>query len=722
MTRWIWLWLCLAGLGLGHSVWTGIYRQYSDKAPPTWEKESSPVPYRQSSLLGDLNTESDEWTLAFYQALYPRTPLAPNTAVSLAFRMSEASQLEVWLSAPPIQRRFGDRWLSVCSMVKDAPSFCQGSSEFGIGLVFDRFEGSSVQLVREDIDGRTTVSCSDSLAVEITEELILVSLSALDNGVLVTINGNEVSCQTELGDKVPLIRPGLRSVAISNLQYGEEQAQNLGTWIPVFCYLFGLFSFLGLGYAEKRGRASALSLVFTSTPAILAWSLADMNAKILIEDLRASWLSAYWLPFYLSIFPTMFLKLSAYSLRSERENSFKILGISLLSLFLLIGSSFSWLAATSAILLLGAVLFAILFKNLNSITHIPIIWVGLSSLFLIFVETFHWSGVFWGAHWALSWCLLLLVNRFAGQIRGFNWLSLLFCTGIFVSSEVVLRATKAGQQWSNQGSNTESNEIFGWVKQANESFALFEEGAHREYPDKGFPAPIEQENKQTRVIAFGGSTTGGAFQNDDLNEFYPARLQDYLGTDYQVLNQGVGGWTTWHIRYYIQAKIEKLAPDVVLLYVGHNDILTAIPLPYKQLYQAWKLNQNKKAIGDSLAQFRLYHAFRHTMLSLRSSEKKVAVPVAHAKENLEAIIAMIGSERQVVLISEGLSPDPGLLHDYNEMMKDIAVQTSNVHYLAVAETLHNYPSHDVFLDDCHLTTFGHNIVAKQIGDFVKETK
>ena len=720
MARWIWLWLCLAGLGLGHSVWTGVHRQYSDKAPPTWEKEDSPVPYRQSSLQGDLSTESEEWTLDFYQSIYPKIPLEPNATVSLTFRMSEASQLEVWLSAPPIKRRFGDRWINVCKMVKPLPSYCQGSSEFGIGLLFDRFEGSSVQLVQEDSDGRTEVACSDTLEVEITETPISVSLTGQNNSVLVNINGKEVQCQTSLGDKVPLIRPGLRSVAISNLRYGEERSQNLATWIPVSCYLFGLLSFLGIGYAEKRGKASTLSLVFTSTPAIFAWFLADMNAKILIEDLRASWLSAYWLPFYLSIFPTLFLKISAYSLRSERQSSYLVLAINLLALFLFIGISFSWLAAVTVVLLLSVILFALLFKNLNLVTHIPLFWVATGSIFLIFIEPFHWSGLFWGAIWTLSWSCLLLVNRFAIQIRGFNWLSLLFCAGLLVSTEVVLRATKAGQQWSNQGSNTEANEIFGWVKQANESFALFEEGKHREYPDKGFPAPIDSENKQTRVIAFGGSTTGGAFQNDDLNEFYPARLQGYLGTDYQVLNQGVGGWTTWHIRYYIQAKLEKLSPDIVLLYVGHNDILTAIPLPYKQLYQAWKLNQNKKAIGDELSQFRLYHAFRHTLLSLRSSETKVAVPVDHAKENLEAIIDIIGAERQVILISEGLSPDPGLLHDYNNMMKELAGQIPNVHYLAVAEELHNYPSHDVFLDDCHLTSFGHNVVAEQIGTFMLE--
>lgn len=722
MARWIWFWLCIAGLGLGHSVWTGIYRQHSDQAPRFWTKEDTPVPYRQSNLQGDLQASAAEWSLDFYRAIYPVQPQAPNTAISLDFRMPPASQLEVWLSAPPIQKRLGMNWVSVCKLVKNPPSFCNGRSEFGIGLVFDRFEGSAVQLVREDINGRKPISCTEELALEITDQPVSVSLQGKDNQVLINLNGKEYQCQTELGDKVPLIRPGLRSIAISNIRYGTLQSPTLSSWIPMVCYPLGLMFILGLGYLEKRSKAAPLSLCLTTLPAIFAWIWADMNAKILIEDLRAAWLSAYWLPFYLSFFPTLFFKLSAYSLRAERQNSFSTIGLALLSLFLLIGFSFSWIAGFSTIILLGIALFLLAFKDLQKILHLPIIWVLASSLFLILIQPFHWSGLFWGACWALSWVLLLLVNRFANQIRWFNWLSLFFCIGLLVSSEVVLRATKAGQQWSNTGSQTKENEIFGWISQANESFALFEEGEHRKYPDKGFPAPIETTNKQTRVIAFGGSTTGGAFQNDDLNEFYPARLQDYLGNQYQVLNQGVGGWTTWHIRYYIQAKIEKLSPDIVLLYVGHNDILTAIPLPYKQLYQAWKKNKNGKKIGDSLGQFRLYHAFRHILLSLRSSENKVAVPVDHAEENLEAIISMLPTKTKVILISEGLSPDPGLLYGYNEMMKALAADKPNVYYIPAAENLHNYPSHDVFLDDCHLTNFGHNLVAKQIGQFLQENQ
>ena len=64
-------------------------------------------------------------------------------------------------------------------------------------------------------------------------------------------------------------------------------------------------------------------------------------------------------------------------------------------------------------------------------------------------------------------------------------------------------------------------------------------------------------------------------------------MTSHLGSDWDVLNQGVGGWTTWHIREYVDKKIGELQPQVATLYIGHNDLLTSVPMPYEQLYRAW---------------------------------------------------------------------------------------------------------------------------------------
>ena len=47
-----------------------------------------------------------------------------------------------------------------------------------------------------------------------------------------------------------------------------------------------------------------------------------------------------------------------------------------------------------------------------------------------------------------------------------------------------------------------------------------------------------------RIVAMGGSSTGGAWQNDKLDQFWPAELERSVGGAVQVVNLGVGGWTT----------------------------------------------------------------------------------------------------------------------------------------------------------------------------------
>ena len=134
-----------------------------------------------------------------------------------------------------------------------------------------------------------------------------------------------------------------------------------------------------------------------------------------------------------------------------------------------------------------------------------------------------------------------------------------------------------------------------------------------------------------------------------------------------------------------------------------------------------KANPNAKGLGEQFGRYRLYHAFRHFIVSLRPSQHRAAVPLDHALGNLLHIIEKVkqGGGR-VILASEGLSPDPGPLHGYNEMMMDIAEKDDSVRYANIAEELHTLPSAEIFLDDCHLTPLGHRLVAERLGREVSE--
>ena len=151
---------------------------------------------------------------------------------------------------------------------------------------------------------------------------------------------------------------------------------------------------------------------------------------------------------------------------------------------LMLGSWFvsvGWIGILSS----AACLFHLLILSRWNITHRInniMSWWWLCSLFMILVSPFHWAGIFWAGILGIAFGTIINANRYT--VPHFNWWSLglfVLCT---VSAEVSLRSTQAGLQWSNKGSKTEHNEIFGWVRQANESFELFEEGKHTTYQTK----------------------------------------------------------------------------------------------------------------------------------------------------------------------------------------------------------------------------------------------
>ena len=254
---------------------------------------------------------------------------------------------------------------------------------------------------------------------------------------------------------------------------------------------------------------------------------------------------------------------------------------------------------------------------------------GLTSLVIGITGPIHIWASFWAYAGGLFLAVLIAANIKATTLKGYNWVCIASVIMMTVASEGVLRGTPAGRQWSSQGATTTANADFGWAKSANsisatnEEFELLTQAQHTSYPNKGYPVAIAAKTSQKRVVSFGGSSTGGAWQNDNLDEFYPALMANKLGSNYAVMNQGVGGWTTWQIRKYAEQKIEDLSPDYATLYIGHNDLLTNTPLPYEQLYTAWKRGGAFKSAGERLSQFRLFSGLKY-ILSLPKADIKTS--------------------------------------------------------------------------------------------------
>jgi len=76
---------------------------------------------------------------------------------------------------------------------------------------------------------------------------------------------------------------------------------------------------------------------------------------------------------------------------------------------------------------------------------------------------------------------------------------------------------------------------------------------------------------RTRIVCLGGSTTFG-FVSD--GEDWPARLQSLLsaGGDFEVINAGRPGATTWSDFRHLRDRLVQLEPDGVVLFEGFNDL------------------------------------------------------------------------------------------------------------------------------------------------------
>ena len=78
-----------------------------------------------------------------------------------------------------------------------------------------------------------------------------------------------------------------------------------------------------------------------------------------------------------------------------------------------------------------------------------------------------------------------------------------------------------------------------------------------------------------RIVALGDSTTYGSLAAYD--QTYPYDLQQILRNEYglknvEVINAGVGTYTSWNIFVDLAFRVAELHPDLVIVYQGSNDV------------------------------------------------------------------------------------------------------------------------------------------------------
>ncbi len=98
---------------------------------------------------------------------------------------------------------------------------------------------------------------------------------------------------------------------------------------------------------------------------------------------------------------------------------------------------------------------------------------------------------------------------------------------------------------------------------------------HNQMGFRGADFPREKPAGEYRIVCLGASTTYGTGVND-YRHSYPYLLQEILANNgydqVRVINAGVMAYTSWEILLNFQLRVMELQPDLVILYLGINDV------------------------------------------------------------------------------------------------------------------------------------------------------
>ena len=647
---------CFAGHAIGLSS--------SNKAPDGWSKGEAGVPFRRADLMGELPETSGAWSIDHFQAI---TSDLTTQELSATFHIPTGGEVRVFPAATPpgrLRRNGGGH----STISRGEPT--------GAAIVLRRSLGGAAYGASIHPVSEGNLNCRGAIPTP-TADPYRLSILRTPNGFTATVDDSSLECQTQFRDLPPAIQSGLQRVHITDIRTsnGNHSSPRSHLILALFAIIGGIISGAIMKLERHLGANQALCAL-TSLPLLFAWPLSELNGLALIEQIRAPTISPYTFFVTGPLSVTLFAKGLHHSARIGRNTLLRsrrgVFSVSLMAVVSLI-----WVVGIGA-------------------THIGVI--AYTALY----------GLTLGA---LAW-----VNSNSQTLRFFNIISIALFACSVVFAESALRFSETGSGWSPRG-RMSYDESLGWTRSTLSDFEALDQGEHTDYPSEGYPVGFTTTTKQ-RVVCLGSSATGGAFQNDDISEFYPARLAESLGEEFDVINQGVGGWTSFHMAHYFVSKAAELAPDIVTVYAGHNDLLTKSTAPYRELYSAWSANSltSGPSILDSVL---LYQGLRFVVGAMISPEGAIAVPVEHARDNLVQIIdAAENQGAAVILMTEAISPDSGPMTGYSNMMIEIAESYENVSYLEIPAMVLARGS-SMFLDDVHLTDAGHRTVAGEISNHIR---
>lgn len=709
---WIW-WVLVLLLGAcaGFAATQGLQAERSAQAPDGWDRVGPRIPFRQAA--GDASPPPipDAWNLDHYESLWGQ---------------DRVESLTVTASVPDgaAQR------ILLCSLRKEGLE--------GPGVVIDRSTSpATVRGVRVTPRAQTNLKCEgDELPPpDDTPYTVTLERHAEKGRYTIRVGDAATTCRGAVPKDGPAIVGGLaRTAVLAVVEDGRRQAPGFPpAGVPLGLLLGGL-AWAGLCWTERRLGVSALWTVLSSLPLLLCLPLSSPDPERVAESLQLQSLASPWLALAAGVVPSLLWKgLIGVGLatRGRRGEAPLPRGLE------------PWAMALAPILPAAIGLALIPDDRARpQVLGLTIAAAGLGASGLVgglrrgfgldgpsaLRATGALLGVFASAV-LLTWlggagqreaavCFGLAattlgavaVAREAGATRGPGTaLSVLLVLGALGFLEGGVRHTSVADRWVDSADALTTQA----AREALGSFDALAAAEPTTVPRRGFPVAVPPKGAAPRIVVLGGSEVAGGPWDDDPAAYFPSRLGARLGPGVEVVSQGVGDWTSLHMRLFAEAHLSSLAPDVVVVYAGRNDGVEALPLSLAELHRHWQVH-GAGAEPSALAGLRLLQGARGLLTALLAPPLGPAVPVGDAAENLAALASTTRQAgARLLLVTQGLAPDPDRLAAYNTMLADLAAAQDGAALLDAGALLHDAGAGH-FVDDRHLSTSGADLLAQAL--------
>ena len=227
---------------------------------------------------------------------------------------------------------------------------------------------------------------------------------------------------------------------------------------------------------------------------------------------------------------------------------------------------------------------------------------------------------------------------------------------------------------------------------------------------------IEKPDDVYRIIAVGGSTTFGAGVEDNFS--WPALLDESLNElepskKIEVINAGVSAATSLQNMNHINQKLINFNPDLIILYVGTNDMSCMLPF-YHNENTKWDEDFMLRSCGNyELDKYPELLAERFSSLCLKGTKNNFDIIVI-LQPNVELKSKILTNQELESYFDR--PQNRVMLEDY-ELMKEYAVLNSK-ECNSVNDFTGIFDGYDIplYFDYHHTGNLGNQIISEHIRD------